>query len=289
MFLVASQKNVVKWEFLLDQRELDRGLRKTQKGFKKTDQESTTLEKGMVKLKQAAVGLGLALGAREVLQFGKDTVQAASDYNESVNAIEVATGDAAAEIQRFGLTADTALGLSKTAVNEMAVTFSAFAQNIAGDGGDAAEVFQEFSTRASDMASVLNIDVSEALQKMQSGLAGESEPLRALGIDLSASAVNAHALAKGMTAAGETMTEGEKQAARYSLLMQETSKFQGDFANTADSAANQQRVLNAEWENAKVALGQGMIPVMEKALPLLVEVAQSVGKMPADLAVMSDD
>ena len=122
MFLVASQKNVVKWEFLLDQRELDRGLRKTQKGFKKTDQESTTLEKGMVKLKQAAVGLGLALGAREVLQFGKDTVQAASDYNESVNAIEVATGDAAAEIQRFGLTADTALGLSKTAVNEMAVT-----------------------------------------------------------------------------------------------------------------------------------------------------------------------
>ena len=196
------------------------------------------------------------------VNFFKDAVEQASTLSESQNAIKVTFGDAADAVAKLGEDSATRLGLSTSAFNGIATQFSAFAGTIAGAGGDVSKVVDELSTRGADFASVMNLDVKDALGLFQSGLAGETEPLRKYGIDMSAAAVEAYALSKGIWDGTGSMTEAQKVQARYGSLMEQTSKTQGDFANTSDGLANSQRIANAEMENARAKLGDQLLPIM---------------------------
>jgi len=206
---------------------------------------------------------GLLVGAGIVDVF-KDSVSAASDLNESTNAVRVTFGDLAGEIDRLGNTSATRLGLSKNQFNGLATQFSSFATTIAGKGGDAVTILDDLTTRGADFASVYNLDVKDALTLFQSGLAGETEPLRRFGIDLSAASVEAYAYANGIAAAGAPLTEQQKIQARYAFLMAQTAKTQGDFANTSDQLANSQRIFEAKLENVRAKLGDALLPALTK-------------------------
>src|SRR5665648_547882 len=181
----------------------------------------------------------LAIGATVMVgKFFSGAITEASGLNESINALNVSSGDASQGVQALGKAAARNLGLSNLEFNDLAVRFSSFSKTIAGDGGDVTGTLKDLTGRASDFASVMNLDVSEAAQLFQSGLAGESEPLRKFGIDMSAASVEAYGLANGLAANGKSLTEPEKIQARYGYLMQQTSNAQGDFANTSDQLAN---------------------------------------------------
>lgn len=220
--------------------------------------------------KGAALGIVAAFGAREVISFARGAIDSASDLNESLNAIEVTYGPEAAEgLRRVGETAAEQFGIAQSSFNDAAVSFSAFADKIDSERPD--EVFVDIAGRATDFASVMNIDVREALDKFRSGLAGESEPLRAFGLDLSAAAVAAYAVENGISESASAMTESEKVQARYGLLMEQTAKVAGDFAATADGAANKQRILNAKFEDAKAVIGTELMPVMDDLLDVAID------------------
>ena len=206
--------------------------------------------------------IGIGLGVLAVTEI-KKSIDAASDLAEATNAVEVTFKDAADEIIALGENAARGLGLSKTELFGIATQFSGFAETIAGDGGDVVKIVDDLSQRGADFASVYNLDVADALAKFQSGLAGQSEPLRNYAIDLSATAVEAHALEKNITDGTTEMTESEKVTARYSLLMEETSGVTGDFANTSDGLANQQRILKKELENTRAEIGEKFMPIMQ--------------------------
>ena len=209
-----------------------------------------------------AASFAASFAAFGVVNFFKDSTAAASNFAESANAVNVAYGKAAPQIAALGEDAATRLGLSARAFNEIATRFSGFADTIAGSSGDVASVIDDLSTRGADFASVFNINVNDALTLFQSGLAGETEPLRRYGIDLSAAAVENFALANGIAEAGKELTEQQKVQARYALLMEETAKVQGDFANTSDGMANQQRIFAAQLEETQRKLGEAMLPAM---------------------------
>lgn len=206
-----------------------------------------------------AVGAALAKGAQVA-------ITAASDLEESANALTVTYGDNADALAEVGASAADNMGLSKTAFNEAAVAFAGFADKIAGEGGDVVGTVEDLTQRAADFASVMNLDVSEALRIFQSTLAGETEAIRRYGIDVSAAAITQHALAEGLVESKSEMTEAIKVQARYSLLMQETDKFAGDFANTSDGLANGQRVLNARLENLAATVGEVLVPILADAV-----------------------
>jgi hypothetical protein len=227
----------------------------------KVDSKLDKLGGGMVKFGAGAMAAAGIVGAGLYKM-----AQSASDLGESVNAVNVTFGDSAKGILDLGEKAARAVGLSKTEFNGLAVQFANFAQTVAGPGGDVVATMDEMTTRAADFASVMNVDVAEAARLFQSGLAGETEPLKKYGIDLSAAAVNAHAMAVGIGTAGQALTEQEKIQARYSLLLESTSQMQGDFANTSDSAANAQRILKAELSNLSADIGAGVLPALTSVL-----------------------
>jgi phage-related protein len=244
------------------------GLKQAQNalgGFKKT-------------LGTVAAAVGAALSVRAVGNFAKASVGAASELEESLNAVAVSYGDATDAVVKLGEDAATRLGVTQSAFNQAAVRFSAFAERVVGQGGDVAGFVDDVTTRATDFASVFNIDVAEALQVFQSGLSGEAEPLKRFGINLLQSEVQAYALREGLIAVGEQMTEEQKVQARYGLLMETTAKTAGDFANTSDGLANSQRILRANFEQMQATVGGPLLKAFAGLTSELVPVVEILGE-----------
>lgn len=226
----------------------------------------------------AALGAGILIAGALITKGLSDAVTNASDLSESINAVNVSYGDAANGVLALSKNSATALGLSSSDFNSLAVQFSAFSKTIAGDGGDVVGTLEGITGRAADFASVMNLDVADAAAIFQSGLAGETEPLRKYGIDLSAAAVQAYALANGIGDGTGALTEAEKVQARYGLLMQQTSQTQGDFANTSDGFANSQRVLGANLENLSATIGNALVPALAGATSFLIPIVTFLGE-----------
>jgi len=210
----------------------------------------------------AAIGIGLLAAGALIAKGLSGAVDEASNLTESLNAVQVTYGENAAGVQELGKAAATQMGLSNSAFNGLAVQFSAFTKTIAGDGGDVVGTLESITGRASDFASVMNLEVADAATLFQSGLAGETEPLRKYGIDLSAASVQAYALANGIGDGTSALTEAEKVQARYGSLMEQTAANQVDFINTSDGLANSQRILGANMDNLKAVIGSALLPAL---------------------------
>jgi hypothetical protein len=217
----------------------------------------------------AGIGAGLGrtipliagvLATIGIADFFSNAIDSASDLNESANAVRVSFGDAAKEVEALSSTAADRLGVSSNDFNSLAVRFASFSRTIAGEGGNVAATLDEITTRGADFASVYNVDVADALTLFQSGLAGETEPLRRFGIDLSAARVQADAYRFGIAEVGEELTEQEKIQARYMSLMEQTEIVAGDRINTEDELANKQRENAAKFEDALAKIGTALLP-----------------------------
>lgn len=250
------------------------------KGFEEAQKAAEGLSGQM---KNLAKTVGAAFATREVINFAKSAVSAASDLGESINAVNVTFGEASAGILALSENAATAVGLSAREFNAFAVQFSGFTQQIAGSERSVVEVTNELTTRIADFASVMNQDIPEAAQVFQSALAGETEPIRRFGIDMSAAAVQAYALREGMVASASEMTEAIKVQARYGLLMESTNKVAGDFNNTSDSLANQQRILAAQMDDLRSTVGAALVPALEGLMKVAKPLVEAFTALPEGL------
>jgi len=247
------------------------------------------------RLGTALKGALAVVGAREIIRGLKAIVDAASDLEESSSKAGVVFADSFGQVAEFAAEAAVNVGLSEQAAFEATATFG----NLFTAQGLAAEAAADMSTSvvslSADLASFNNLEVDETLDKIRSGLVGEIEPLRQLGVSFNAAQVEAKALELGLASANGEIDDGAKIQARYSLILEQTSAAQGDFARTSDGLANQQRILSAELGNAAAQLGQILLPAAldlveifrqdmlpsvielgEAGLPLLVEGFEAV-------------
>jgi phage-related protein len=225
-------------------------------------------ESGMVGVaKKAAAAFAGAFVIKQAFDFGKASVDAASDLNESVNAVQKSFNSVDSQrIDELGKKAAESYGLSQSAFNAFAVQFGGFAGQIAGPLGSSSQVVDELTTRIADFASVQNVEVGEAAQIFQSALAGESEAMRRYGIDVSDAAIKQFAMANGIGDGSGELTEQEKVLARHGTIMQQTNKWAGDFADTSDELANSQRIAKASFQDVQAELGAALLPVLGEVM-----------------------
>ena len=250
---------------------------KAKAGLKQAEQAAGSLQN---QFKNVAKTAAAAFATQKIVGFAKSAVTAASDLSESMNAVAVTFGRASDGILELGENAAKAVGMSQKDFNAFAVQFAGFTKQIAGASGDIVAVTDDLTVRIADFASVMNLDIPRAAQIFQSSLAGSTEPIRAFGIDMSAAAVAAFAVEQGMVESAAAMTEADKVAARYALLMQETAQMSGDFANTSDGLANSQRILAAELENARSTIGEAMIPAIQGLMGAVRPVLEAFTALP---------
>lgn len=209
----------------------------------------------------AAAGIGKA-----ILDFGKSAIEAASDLAEVQNVVDTVFGDGASQIETWAQTAGEKFGLSETMAKRFTSTLGAMMKSAGMTGNEIVTMSTDLAGLAADMASFYNLDFDTAFQKIRSGISGETEPLKQLGINMSVANLNAFALAQGLEKTFDKMDQGEQTMLRYQYLMQATADAQGDFERTSDGFANAQRKIESSIESIKTSLGNIFLPAIENAL-----------------------
>lgn len=209
-----------------------------------------------------------------------------SQYMEDLNLFTVSMGKYAEEAYNYAQKVSDVMGIDPAEWMRNQGVFNTIITGFGVAGDKAAFMSKNLTQLGYDLASFYNIDFESAMQKVQSGISGELEPLRRLGYDLSVARLEQERLNLGIDKSVSSMTQAEKSQLRYYAMMTQVTQVQGDMARTLENPANMLRVLRAELEQAARAVGNIFIPILTKVLPIAIAVASALQEIIAAIAAL---
>ncbi len=208
-----------------------------------------------------------AFGVKAITDFSKECIALGSDLTEVQNVVDVTFGQGAEKINAFAKNAPRAFGVAEKSAKQYSGTMGAMLKSMGLSTVTALDMSTAITKLTGDMASFYNLDTDTAFEKIRSGISGETEPLKQLGINMSVANLEAYALSQGITTAYNKISQSNQALLRYNYLMSVTKDAQGDFERTSDSWANQVRILKLNFDSLKSSIGQMLISVLT---PLLI-------------------
>ena len=236
-----------------------------------TEIDSSGAEKGVNSLKSkigsgfktmgATAVKGVAAVTSALTTLGTYCVNVASDLTEVQNVVDTTFGDGAETINQWAKDASKNFGLTELQAKQFTGTLGAMMKSSGITGESLNTMSMDLAGLSADFASFYNLGHEEAFEKIKSGISGETEPLKALGINMSVANMEAFALSKGINKSWNEMTQAEQTTLRYNYLMEKGADASGDFAKTLDtSLANQLRVAKNEITSLCGEIGQNLLP-----------------------------
>lgn len=235
---------------------------------------------GLKALNVAAV----AITFRKIGHFIAQAVTESNKYQEDLNLFTVALGQYADEAKEYAEYVSDIMGIDPAQWLRNQGIFNTLLTGF-GDTAERAQLMSQNLTQLGyDISSFFNISIEDAMQKLQSGISGELEPLRRLGYDLSQTRLEQTALNLGIKESVANMTQAEKAELRYYAIMTQVTTAQGDMARTLEAPANQLRILQAQLTQAARAIGNIFIPALNAILPYAIAVVQVIREIANALA-----
>lgn len=250
-----------------------------QKLITSTEQYNGTVKKAATNTNtwgSALKGISAIALYRGTIKLLGNAINKASEYQEDLNLFTVSMGQYAEEAYNYAQKVSEVVGIDPAEWMRNQGVFNTIITGFGVAGDKAAFMSQNLTQLAYDLASFYNMDFASAMQKVQSGIAGELEPLRRLGYDLSVARLEQDRLNLGIDNSVSSMTQAEKSQLRYYEMMTQVTQVQGDMGRTLENPANMLRILRAELEQAARAVGNIFIPILTKVLPIAIAVASAL-------------
>ncbi len=227
-------------------------------------------------LGELATAVGLAYSVKALADFGRQSVELASDMQEVQNVVDTAFGAMAYKMEDFAESSITQYGISNLAAKQTGSTFAAMASGMQLPLDAASDMAIALTGLSADMASFYNVSQDVASTALKSVFTGETETLKQFGIVMTEANLNAFAMSQGIGKTVREMTEAEKVMLRYQYVMQATALAQGDFAKTSGGWANQMRIMSEQWKEFSTIVGNVILNV---ALPAVRHLNDALGKL----------
>lgn len=209
----------------------------------------------------------IVAGIRQLRELGRTGIDLASDLTEVQNVVDTTFGQNAGQINDWSRAAMSAFGLSELQAKKFNGTMGAMLKSSGLTSDQMLEMSKGLTGLSGDFASFYNLDHEEAFTKIQSGISGEIEPLRRIGINMSVANMEAFALAKGLRRPWREMSQAQQTILRYQYLMEKSADAQGDFAKTLETSyANQKRVLQTNFMQVVANAIRPVLPLMTEGL-----------------------
>lgn len=218
------------------------------------------------KLKSLAMAVTAAFSAKKLVDFGRQSIETASDLAEVQNVVDTAFGESKQKMEDFADTAVKTYGISKLTAKQTGSNFMAMAAGMGLANDSASDMAMALTGLSADMASFYNVGQDVASTALKSIFTGETETLKQFGIVMTDANLQAYALSKGITKSTADMSQAEKVQLRYNYVMSQTALAQGDFAKTSDSWANQTRILSEQWKEFGATIGTVLMNVLLPAV-----------------------
>lgn len=255
------------------------------------------------KAKAAVAPIAAFAGAAAValVGLGGKAIKLASDFNETKSAAEQVFGKAgAAKMMEWAEASGSAMGRSTKQMVEFATEMQQLLSPLTGSSEKAAVLSTNLAQLAVDIASMNNASDVEVLQSLKSAMSGQIEPMQKYGVVLTENATKEFMRANAIRGTLEKMSEAEKAAIRYRMILAKTTESQGDSVRTADSFSNQLKRLTGTFEDIGVRIGMALLPAAGKVLkaindvlalfrsisPTAIQVAAVLGGVAASIAAI---
>lgn len=213
-------------------------------------------------------------------------IRESNAYQENLNLFTVAMGKYANEAKAYADTVSAAMGIDPSAWMRNEGIFMTLISGFGNTEEAAYKMSKNLTQLGYDLSSFFNISVADSMQKLQSGMAGELEPLRRLGYDLSQTKLQQIAFNNGINQSVASMNQAQKAQLRYVAIMTQVTKAQGDMSRTLESPANQLRILQAAATQAARALGNMFIPALNAVLPYAIAFLNVIRTVANSLATL---
>ena len=228
---------------------------------------------------QALKKTGALVGIRALRVEISKAITESNAYQEDLNLFTASMGKYAKEAQEYAENVGEIMGIDPAKWMRNQGVFNTLLSGF-GSVADRSYLMSKNLTQLGyDISSFFNISVEDAMQKLQSGISGELEPLRRLGYDLSQAKLEQTALTLGIEKSVSAMTQAEKAELRYYAIMTQVTTAQGDMARSLEAPANQLRIFQAQLTQASRAIGNIFIPILQKILPIAIAVLRVVREL----------
>lgn len=211
--------------------------------------------------------------------LGGKFIKVASDYQESLNKVEVAFGSASDSVKKFSETAGKNFGIDKSSALDMAAQFGDMATSMGISQKNAGRLATSLVGLAGDLNSFKNLKGDMAKTALNAIFTGETESLKMLGVVMTETNLKQFALTHGITKKLDKMKQDEKVMLRYNYVMAMTKNAQGDFIRTISGFANQTRVLNDNFNTLSITLGTILLPYANKAIGVIIGLLEKFNKL----------
>ena len=201
------------------------------------------------------------------------------DFVETMNLFNVSMGDNAIAAGEFAEKVQQAFGIDMAQWMRNQGVFQTLIEGFGVASEKADLMSQQLTQLGYDLSSLFNLPFADSMQKLQSGIAGELEPLRRLGYDLSQAKLQQIAYDHGIQQTVASMTQAEKSQLRYYAIMTQVTTAHGDMARTIMQPANMLRVFKENVVIAARSIGNLLIPVMQAFLSVAIVVARGIAKV----------
>jgi hypothetical protein len=250
-----------------------------------TEKYNNTVNKGSTQTSRFGISLkniktaAFMAGIRMIRQEISKAITESNAYQEDLNLFTASMGQYAKEAQEYAENVGEIMGIDPAKWMRNQGVFNTLLSGF-GSVADRSYLMSKNLTQLGyDISSFFNISVEDAMQKLQSGVSGELEPLRRLGYDLSQAKLEQTALTLGIEKSVSAMTQAEKAELRYYAIMTQVTTAQGDMARSLEAPANQLRIFQAQLTQASRAIGNIFIPILQKILPIAIAVLRVVREL----------
>ena len=253
-----------------------------QKLITTTEKYNQTVSKSTGRNQSWANSFGLiqrVFSVATLMRIGRllgSAIDRASEYLETLNLFTVSMGDYGQAVYEYAQKASAVMGIDPAEWMQKQGVFNTIITGFGVAADKAAIMSQNLTQLGYDLSSFYNIGVTEAMEKVQSGISGELEPLRNLGYDLSVARLQQEALNLGIEKSVSDMTQAEKSQLRYHAMLTQVTAAQGDMARTLENPANMLRIFCAQLDLVAREIGNIFIPILTNVLPVCIAVAQAI-------------
>jgi hypothetical protein len=220
-------------------------------------------------IKGAALGSLLSKGITATTRVIRQNIGSAISYASNlievqnvVNTVFGANSPAAKAIESFSKTATKKFGLTTLQAKNYTSTLGSMLGGMGISGDLQVGMATKLAGRIGDISSLFNIGQDDAFEKIRSGIAGQTAPLKSLGVVMSQASLEAFALSKGVKTAWKDMSQAAQTALRFSFIMEKTARAEGDASKPIASWAYSSRQLTLAFDEMHGKLASGLLPVL---------------------------
>ena len=206
--------------------------------------------------KLAALGIGKIIG---------DSIMSGGELEQQLGGVEVVFSEHAESMRKAAATAYKDMGLSESDYLAKANKMGALLKGSGFDTGYASAMSQQVMQRASDVASIMGVDVKDAMEAVTGAAKGNFTMMDNLGVAMNDTTLQAYAQEKGL---GKLETTQQKVSAAMQMFLDKTEYAAGNYARENDTFSGSLTTAKAQLENMTADLGTQLLPTATSLLTM---------------------